>query len=100
VSFNNPPTPPPEDWRGLAARAEARQSRHEKAIEQRAVMTQDDEGISEVPRKRGIANRLQSVFLRGQSTARPPDVEVPDGDVWERERQRRSEHEKRLDSSG
>jgi hypothetical protein len=80
---------------------EGAQERREKAIEQGAMLDQNDEGVSEDPRNSGIAGRLRSVLRRGRSSTRPPEAEVSDEDVWERERHHRREHEQdRLDGSG
>ena len=57
------------------------------------MLDQDDEGVSEVARKRGIAERLRGVLQRRDASARPAEPEVSGEDVWERERQHRREHE-------
>lgn len=70
------------------------QERREKAIEQRAMLDEDDEGVSEVPRSRGMADRLRRVLRRGRSPARSLETGVSDGNVWEREREHRRESER------
>ncbi len=73
---------------------EGAQERRDKAIEQQAMLDQDDAGVSEVRRSRGRADRLRRVFRRGTSSVRPPEADVSDEEVWERERQSRCEDEK------
>jgi hypothetical protein len=76
-----PPGQTPQEVRGLAARSKDRENRLAKTIEQQAMLNQGDEGISETPRRRGAADRLRSVFRRGDSPARPPKDGVSDQDV-------------------
>ena len=57
------------------------------------MLTQDDEGVSEVPRERGIANRLRGIFARSFGRV------ASDEDVWERERRHRTEQEQRSDGA-
>ena len=59
MSFPRVPLPSDQAFKGA-------QKRREKAIEQRAMLDQDDEGVSEVPRKRGIADRLRRVLRLGR----------------------------------
>lgn len=59
MSFLPPSPPDPE-----GAKIDLSLERHEKAIEQQSMLNQNDEGVSEIPRRRGIADRLRSIFLR------------------------------------
>jgi len=82
MSFPRGPLPSDQAFKGA-------QERREKAIEQRAMLDQDDAGVSDARRSRGIADRLRSVVRRGRSPARGSDTGVSDGNVWEREREHR-----------
>lgn len=100
MSFPRFPPPTPEE---AARRVAGARDRIEQAIEQQDMLYENDEGVAEAPRKRGIAGRLRSVFVRGNSPPGPPEAEVSDSDedVWARERQRRREHEQNpLDGGG
>jgi hypothetical protein len=79
----------PGGWRGAEERGREERARSAGALRQRDLLGQDDEGISEVPRKRGMVDRLREVFRRDHPPVIPAVPEVPDGDVWARERQRR-----------
>jgi hypothetical protein len=90
--------PPPDLLRDIE-----KQERREQALEQeqQRMLDQNDEGVFEVPRKRGIADRLRNVFVRGYSSTRSPEADVANQAVWEHERQRRREHERdRSDAGG
>jgi hypothetical protein len=80
------------------ARAEETRRDVEKLVVQKAMVDRDAEGVSEVPGKRGIAQRLRGVFGRRDASPPPPERDVSGEDVWERERQHRREHE--ADQSG
>jgi hypothetical protein len=82
MSFPRVPLPSDQAFKGA-------QERREQAIEQRAMLDQDDEGVSEVRPGRGIADRLRRVLGRGRSPARSSETGVLDGNVWEREREHR-----------
>ena len=87
MSFTPQPGPPG------SARADDKRQNIEKVVEQKAMLDRDGEGVSEVPGKRGIAERLRSVFGRRDASARPSEPDVSGEDVWDRERQHRRDHE-------
>jgi hypothetical protein len=82
MSFPRVPLPSDQAFKGA-------QERREKAIEQRSMLDQNDDGVSEVARRRGIAVRLRRVLRRGRSPAPSSETGVSDGNVWEREREHR-----------
>jgi hypothetical protein len=63
-----PPPPRPGSQSFEAARAA---DGHARAIERQAMLDRNDHGVSELSRKRGTADRLRSVLLRGNSSRRP-----------------------------
>jgi hypothetical protein len=87
MSFPRVPLPSDQAFKGA-------QERREEAIEQRAMLDQNDAGVSEAPRNRGIADRLRRVLRRGRSPAPSSETGVSDGNVWEREREHRRASER------
>ncbi len=85
-----PPRPGSEAWD--AVRAVDAQEGFEKAVEQRTALDSED-GFSEPSRRRGIVDRIRSVFQGGDLSARQPEVDVGSEDAWERERKHRWEDE-------
>jgi hypothetical protein len=62
-------------------------------IDQRAMLNQNDEGVSEVPRKRGLADRVRSIILRRDLSKPALEAGLAEQQAWERERQHRLENE-------
>jgi hypothetical protein len=70
---------------------QAAKERKRQALYEQDMMNQNDEGISEVPCRRGFADRVRGVFVRGQSSVDPAQTDGADEDVWARERERQDE---------
>lgn len=61
----------PGGERSLAGRVQDKRDRAENALGQHDLLNQGDDGISEAPRRRGIAARLRGLFRRDRSPAPP-----------------------------
>jgi hypothetical protein len=71
---------------------EGAKERKQRAIDQQAMLNQNGEGVSEVPRRRGLADRVRSIL--GRDPSKPArEVELTEEQAWERERQHRLENE-------
>lgn len=87
----------PDDWRGRSEEAREELREIETVAEQRDILSQAKQAdyVSHKPR---VSDRIRRLFSRGGA---PPDSGAPElsqEQVWERERQRRSEYEQdRLD---
>jgi hypothetical protein len=94
MSFGSP-SPNPNEIDALG-REEHR--RREQASKRNWMPDADGQSAAGVRRRRGLMERLRSIFGWGDSAAHPPEPDVSGEGAWEAERQRRREHEQ--DQSG
>lgn len=84
------PSQGPDDWRGQKTDAELRDI--ERAAAQRDVLSQAKRS-GYVPHRARLLDRIRRMFSRGAALAGSEEPDVSEEQVWERERQRRSEYE-------
>lgn len=86
------PRPP---WR--VPKVDRSTSRQEQEIKTKALVEQNDDGLSEPPEKHGIADRVHGLIHHDDPPAIPPRKEPPASDPWAIELQRRRDRGQQVD---
>jgi hypothetical protein len=91
------PSHGPDDWHGQKTNAERRDI--ERAAEQRDILSQAERS-GYAPRRQRVSDRIRRMFSRGAAPSGSDDADLPEEQVWERERQRRREYEQDRSNRG